>query len=196
MNYNNNRVNTMCPFCKSPLIVNPANPYERCPFCNNRFETQRAIAMFHSVSNNNINRINNQNYYNQIPNAQRPIQRTNLVPAICPQCHGQVQINPDNETAVCQFCGTKFIVDKAINNYYNINTTNIQNHAKKGAVESLLYYKDQQMERMYRDSERNRERIHEIMSDPDKFKRLIIFLIVIFGVPIMLFVIPILMLNL
>ena len=61
MNYNN--VNTICPFCKSPLIVNPTDQYERCPFCNNRFETQRAIAMSYSM--------NNRNY----PYAQKSVQR-------------------------------------------------------------------------------------------------------------------------
>ena len=43
--------------------------------------------------------------------------RSRLVPAICTQCGGQVQVDPSQEAAVCQYCGTPFIVEKAIQNY-------------------------------------------------------------------------------
>ena len=43
-----------------------------------------------------------------------------MVPAKCTQCGGTVEVNRDEETAVCPFCGTSFIIEKAINNY-NIN---------------------------------------------------------------------------
>ena len=34
--------------------------------------------------------------------------RSRLVPAICTQCGGQVQVDPSQEAAVCQYCGTPF----------------------------------------------------------------------------------------
>ena len=43
--------------------------------------------------------------------------RTRLVPAICTQCGGQVEVDPTQEAAVCKYCGTPFIVEKAIQNY-------------------------------------------------------------------------------
>ena len=38
-----NRPNGICPHCKKYLIVNPANPFERCPFCHNRYDTRYVI---------------------------------------------------------------------------------------------------------------------------------------------------------
>lgn len=34
-----------------------------------------------------------------------------LVPMICPECGGQIQIPPDIDTAYCTYCGTKIFVD-------------------------------------------------------------------------------------
>jgi hypothetical protein len=70
----------------------------------------------------------------------------NLVPAICTQCNGIVDVDPSRESAVCRFCGTVFAVENAINNYniqnnYYQTTYNVQNNvhnAKRGAVESVL----------------------------------------------------------
>ena len=47
-----------------------------------------------------------------------------MVPAICSQCGAQVNVDASQETAFCTYCGAKFIVEKAINNY-NIKTANI-----------------------------------------------------------------------
>ena len=205
MNYNTNRMCGICPTCKRTIWCNPRNPSEKCPVCHKRYNTQYAIGYYNSVFRNNPNNLNNinaQNVNNQVnrssnqynnQNIPQPIiqqQKTSLIPAICPQCHGQIQINSSDETATCQFCGTNFLVDKAVNNFYNIRTTNIHNQAKKGIVESVLYYKNQEKERMYRDSERNRERLHELISDPKKLRNFIIFLCVIFGIPLLLFLIP------
>lgn len=40
-----------------------------------------------------------------------------LVPAICTQCGAQLEVDPKAEAAVCKYCKTPFIVEKAINNY-------------------------------------------------------------------------------
>ena len=58
-----------------------------------------------------------------------------IVPALCTQCGGQVQVNNAQDAAICPYCQTPFIVEKAIqrynithnhnyhinNNYVNIN---------------------------------------------------------------------------
>ncbi len=59
-----------------------------------------------------------------------------MVPAICTQCGGTVEVDKDKETATCPFCGASFIIEKAINNY-NINVT--------GAVKEVLNFAGEQM---------------------------------------------------
>ena len=43
-----------------------------------------------------------------------------MVPAICTQCGGTVEVDKNEEKAICPFCGTTFLVEKAVNNY-NVN---------------------------------------------------------------------------
>lgn len=50
-----------------------------------------------------------------------------LVPAICTQCNAQLEVDNSQEAAVCKYCGTPFIVEKAINNYVVKNTINVEN---------------------------------------------------------------------
>jgi len=48
---------------------------------------------------------------------------TRFVPAKCTNCGGKLDVDPEKETASCPFCGTTFIVDKAIKNYQvSVNT--------------------------------------------------------------------------
>jgi len=195
MNYNaNNKMYGICPTCKSTIWVNPRNSNENCPVCHNHYNTQYAIGYYNSVNRNNqynFQNPNNSQFPQRFNNQQRS---TRLIPAICPQCHGQVQLNPGCETAVCQFCGTRFLVDKSVNNYYNVNNTNIHNQAKKGAVESFFNYRRQKYESMMEDSRRNRERLNEIISDPKKLRNFIIFFCAIIGIPVLLMLIPALLL--
>lgn len=44
-----------------------------------------------------------------------------LTPAKCPQCGAQLKVNSEQDAAICEYCNTPFIVEKAINNY---NITN------------------------------------------------------------------------
>ena len=75
--------------------------------------------------------------------------RSRLVPAICTQCGGQVQVDPSQEAAVCQYCGTPFIVEKAIQNYSiqnakieHVDTVNINT---KSTAESFFGFLGKQM---------------------------------------------------
>ena len=65
-----------------------------------------------------------------------------LVPAICTKCGGQLEVDPTQEAAVCKYCGTAFIVDKAIEQYTvqhakieHVDTVNVD---LKGSVDSVL----------------------------------------------------------
>ena len=87
---------------------------------------------------------------------------TIMMPAICTQCGGQVEVDAQREKAFCTYCGMQFIVEKAINTYNiqhapfeHVDSINIQhaplehvdsiNIIKTGAVESVLsFVKDQQ----------------------------------------------------
>lgn len=42
---------------------------------------------------------------------------TKLVPAKCTCCDAGLQVDPDLQTAICQYCNTEYIVDQAIQNY-------------------------------------------------------------------------------
>ncbi len=42
---------------------------------------------------------------------------TQLVPAKCTSCGGKLDVDPSQQAAVCPYCGSAFIVEKAINNY-------------------------------------------------------------------------------
>ena len=75
--------------------------------------------------------------------------RSRLVPAVCTQCGGQLEVDPTQEAAVCKYCGTPFIVEKAIQNYSiqnarieHVDTVNIQ---QKGAAESFFGFLGSQM---------------------------------------------------
>ncbi|MBE6123480.1 MAG: hypothetical protein E7190_12330 [Erysipelotrichaceae bacterium] len=77
--------------------------------------------------------------------------KTNLVPAVCTQCGGQLEVDPDQQAAVCPYCNTPFIVEKAINHYnvthvHQHNTVHIQ-QGKKGVFQSMADLADRQLER-------------------------------------------------
>lgn len=50
-----------------------------------------------------------------------------LVSAKCTQCGANLDVNPEQETAICPFCHAKYVTEKAINNYNTTNVTNIAN---------------------------------------------------------------------
>lgn len=48
-----------------------------------------------------------------------------LVPAICTQCGARLEVDPNCEAAICKYCNTPFVTEKAINNYNTTYVTNI-----------------------------------------------------------------------
>lgn len=45
--------------------------------------------------------------------------------AICTQCGARLEVDPNCEAAICKYCNTPFITEKAINNYNTTYVTNI-----------------------------------------------------------------------
>lgn len=69
-----------------------------------------------------------------------------LVPAICTQCKAALTIDPSQEAAICPFCNTPFITEKAINTYNTTNITNIGNlHANVVSIQGEKSLDDQIM---------------------------------------------------
>ena len=55
-----------------------------------------------------------------------------FVAAKCTQCNAALEVDPSKEAAVCPFCGTAFITEKAIHHHHTTNVTNIGTlHADK-----------------------------------------------------------------
>ncbi len=74
-----------------------------------------------------------------------------LVPASCTKCGGTVNVDPQTDMASCPFCGTSFIVERAINNY-NVQHATIE-HADNvnidmtGTVKTVLGFVGEQMDK-------------------------------------------------
>ncbi len=49
-----------------------------------------------------------------------------LVNAKCTNCGANLKIDDTNDAAICEYCGSAFVVEKAINNY-NVNVSNTNN---------------------------------------------------------------------
>ena len=58
---------------------------------------------------------------------------TKLVQAKCTNCGAALTVNPSEDAAICPFCNSAFIVDKAIQNFtsYNISANNVEIHNVK-----------------------------------------------------------------
>lgn len=90
-----------------------------------------------------------------------------IVPALCTQCGGSVEVNPGAEKATCPFCGMSFIVEKAINNY-NVQHATIEhadnvNIDMSGTVKTVLDFAGEQMKESRK--LRNERRIEEIKAN-------------------------------
>lgn len=77
-------------------------------------------------------------------------ENTKIVPAICPQCGAQINVDSEKDAAVCEYCNTPFVVDKAINTY-NVGNTTVVNQAKRGALAAFFDYK-KESDRLYHES--------------------------------------------
>ncbi len=88
-------------------------------------------------------------------------QSVKFVPAACPKCGGQLEVDPTQEAAICKYCGTPFIVEKAIQNY-NIANAHIDHVDKvtvdmKGSVESVVGMIERELDKSRESSRENRK---------------------------------------
>ena len=75
-----------------------------------------------------------------------------LVQAKCPNCNAQINVDNTKEAAVCEFCGTPYVVEKAIqsvistssinNSVINIYNSNNNSRNRKDASTSTLSDKE------------------------------------------------------
>jgi len=111
---------------------------------------------------------------------------TKMMPAICPQCGGQIEVDAQREKAFCQYCGTPFIVEKAINTYNlqhaTIEHVNSINIIKTSAVESVLSFVKDQQKRNDEKKEEERKRIEESTKSLKKYWWIyLLMLLIVFG---------------
>lgn len=69
-----------------------------------------------------------------------------LVPAKCTQCGANITVDDSKDAAICEFCGTAFVTEKAINNYHITNNVNISNatiNIAGASVENLILRAEQ-----------------------------------------------------
>ena len=91
-----------------------------------------------------------------------------LVPAVCTQCGASLQVDPNLEAAVCKYCNTPFIIEKAINNY-NVRYANIE-HADnvnvdlRGSVKEVLDFADRQL----KESRADKKEMKKIEAEKDR----------------------------
>jgi DNA-directed RNA polymerase subunit RPC12/RpoP len=58
-----------------------------------------------------------------------------LIPGICTQCGATLSVDKEKDAMICPYCGTPFIVKKAIQKYSIVNNINAENVYVKGNLE-------------------------------------------------------------
>ena len=110
--------------------------------------------------------------------------RMRFVPAICSHCGGSLDVDPSQEAAVCPYCGTAFIVEKAIN-HYNMEHAEVNRVDRiervdnvtvdlRGSVDSVLGFAADQMNehRKMKAEMLNAEAVRSLSMDKFMFKAL------------------------
>ena len=76
-----------------------------------------------------------------------------MVPAICTQCGGKIEVDNSKDAAICPYCGTAFVVEKAINKYkteYHIEHADIYIKGKGPSIANVIknYHDNKHREKM------------------------------------------------
>lgn len=83
-----------------------------------------------------------------------------LIPAICPQCGAQIEVNQNLEEGMCNYCGTKIIIKDVIQRIKIVGNPTVENYLKLAERE----YDDNN----YAEALEKYEKVLEI--DPDNWK--------------------------
>ena len=119
-----------------------------------------------------------------VPNYNQPNNNgVKFVPAKCTSCGAELSVDPTQEAAVCNYCGTPFIVSKAVQDYNVTYQTNIVNE-RKGMVQSILDYASEKEKREEQRLEQERIRNEERKSRRNKTILWVLGWIFIFPVPL------------
>lgn len=91
---------------------------------------------------------------------------TKMMPAVCTQCGGPVEVDTHRAHAICQYCGSQIIIEKP----------------KLSAVESVLSFVNDQQKRMDAAKKEKKEEERKAKEEADKSfkKNLWIYLLMIF----------------
>jgi len=89
--------------------------------------------------------------------------KAKMVPVICTQCCGKVEVDPSQEKAVCDYCGTTFLIEKAIKEY-NVQNARIEhvdtlNIIKRGSLESSFIFVEKLLDKNQKQKEEQKEKI-------------------------------------
>ncbi len=88
-----------------------------------------------------------------------------LTAGICPKCGGQLEVDPAQDAAVCPYCGTPYVVSKAINNYnvQNAHIDHVENlHVDlKGSVDSIIGLAEREFDKNRAERKEENERYNE-----------------------------------
>ena len=91
-----------------------------------------------------------------------------LVPAKCTSCGATLTLNPAQDAAVCPFCNTPFIVEKAINNYTTVN----HYHTTQNITAKTVIMQNSRQEELYQAAESLVKR-GDTLSATAKFKEMV-----------------------
>jgi hypothetical protein len=118
-------------------------------------------------------------------------EQVKFVPGICPKCGGQLKVDPSQEAAVCEYCGTPFVVQKAINQYnvQNAKIDHVDNLTVdlKGSVDSILDFAGKEFDKN-REDKRESKRI-EAENSREFMRNAWKFFAILFGSAIVMWII-------
>ena len=107
-----------------------------------------------------------------------------LVAGVCPQCGGQLEVDPAQDAAVCPYCGTPYVVSKAINNYTvqnaHIDHVDHVNVDLKGSISSLIGLAEREFDKNREEKREEKIRSRQESAEMNKtFMKMFIILCVI-----------------
>lgn len=105
-------------------------------------------------------------------NGTQTTQQTRFIQATCTKCGAALEVDPSQDAAICPYCDTPYVVEKAIQQY-NIKNAHIDHvdHVTvdmKGSVDSFLGFASRQMDKAREDSRERRRQ--SFMNDKNFFK--------------------------
>ncbi len=117
---------------------------------------------------------------------------TKMMPAICTQCGGPVQVDAQRANAICQYCGSQIIIEKpklsaveSVLSFVNDQQKRMDDAKKEkkvGAVQSVLSFVNDQQKRIDDAKKAKKEEERKAREEADKsFKKYgLVYLLVLF----------------